>query len=259
MKFTPLLLIILFGVRLGAVAEMRTWTLNDGRTFEAEIAAGLPGINTVKMITGDGRKVEVPLDQLSAEDRKYIELSHPPKLEIDILKSLKTMLYSARLTKWGADVRPSDTRATFGVRVKQVGTGDYPYELKAELFAIGRQIYADRYILLDRETWTFRLTNENKRRFEEMGQNTITLQDFVMNDYYDQQGFTSRGEKYHGYIIVVTDERGEIVAHNESSNWLWDNFDNLTKLRKGNYLDQTCARRYPIRPETMRLISSDFQ
>lgn len=77
----------------------------------------------------------------------------------------------------------------------------------------------------------------------------------MLKDYYDQSGYARRGEKFHGYIIVVTDERGAIIAHEESSNWLYNHLDNLKKLAAGNYLDQTCTRRPPIRPEPIHLIS----
>lgn len=255
MKTISILIIVLVGACLDADAEMRTWTFKDGRTIEAEIAEGIRGITSVKLQTTDGRKIEVPLDQLSQEDLEYIELSHPPKLDIDILKSFRQTLYSGKLSKWAADVRPPEIHASFGIRVKQLSTENYDYPLTAEVFAIGRQIYADRYILLHRESWTFRLTKENKRRFEAESKQRVILRDFILRDWYNQGGYARRGEKFHGYIIIVTDERGEIIAHEESSNWLYNNLDNLKKLSSGNYMDQTCARRYPIRPESIHLLS----
>lgn len=249
---------MLLGVCLEAGAEMRTWKLKDGRTFEAEIAAGIQRGTSVKLLLVNGRKVEMPLDQLSDADREYVELSRPPKLDIEVIKNLKKINYAGQLTKWSADVRPAETHAIFGVQVKQVGSGDYTHELKAELFAIGQQIFARRFMILDRESWTFRLTEANKKEFEKRSKRNVILRDYQLWDYYDQQGYARRGEKYFGYIIVVTDERGEIVAHQESHKWLYEHIDNLMQLSVGNYMDETCTRQYPIRPGTIQCQSSDF-
>lgn len=259
LKYLALLTIILvFCTRLESLAEVRTWKLIDGRTFEAEIAAGIQSAGTVKLLLANGRKVEIELDQLSAEDRNYIELSRPPKLDIDIIKNLNKVNYSGQLSLFPSDVRDPEIHATFGVRIKQVSSADYTHKLKAELFAVGQQIFARRFKILDRTSWTFRLTAENKKEFEARSKRNVVMRDFYLKDYYDQSGYARRGEKYFGYIIVVTDESGKIVAHRESNQWLYDGWDNLQKLAVGNYMDETCTRQYPIRPDTMQCQSQDF-
>ncbi len=227
------------------LAEMRTWILTDGRTFDAELSGGISFDGDVKLIDAAGNEFKVPGDQLSPDDRNYVEITRVPKLDIDMLKSLKQIHFSSKVAERLNEVREPEIRASFGVRVKQVGTGSYDHELTAEIFVIGKQVFADRYILLARETVPFMLTKENGRRFEYESNEVIPLRDYSIADV------ARRGRKYHGYIVLITDELGRLVMHAESSNWLIDHVENLKKLRVGNYFDQQCVRRYPIRPDPM--------
>jgi hypothetical protein len=228
-----------------APSGMRTWMLNDGRTIRAEMSDAVSFDDNVPLIDAAGALLKVPYSRLSPADREFIDISRVPELDIDILKSLRQVQFSSKVATYSHLVRDPEIRASFGVRVKQVGSGSYDHQLTAEIFAIGRQIYADRYLLIARDSVSFKLTRDNDRRFEYMSSQVYPLRDIYIGDY------ARRGEKYYGYIILVTDELGRLVAHEESSEWLIENVDNLRKLKVGNYLDQECNRRYPIRPDPM--------
>jgi hypothetical protein len=226
-------------------SALRTWTLTDGRTIEAELSNAVSFDDSVKLIDSNGREQKVPPNLLSEADRKYIAISRVPELDVDFLKSLRNVLYSSKLES-GNKVRDPELHASFGVRVKQVGTGVYDHELKAEFFAVGRQIFADRYMVLARESVTFRLTRENERNFEYESKREVPLRDFYLNASYGHYG-----EKYHGYMVLVTDELGRLVAHEESPDWLFDHKEDMMKLHAGNYFDKECVRRPPIRPASI--------
>ncbi len=230
---------------LEGFAGMRTWMLTDGSTFDAELSGAVSFDDNVKLNDATGNEIKVPYDKLSPDDQNYINISRVPKLDIDILKSLKQVHFSSKVAQRRNEVRDPEIRASFGVRIKQVGTGSYEHELTAEYFVIGKQVFADRYILLSRETVPFRLTRENSRRFEYESKQVVPLRDFYIANV------ARRGKQYYGYIVLVTDELGQLVTHEESSKWLIDNVENLKKLKVGNYLDQKCLRRYPIRPAPM--------
>lgn len=241
---TYLLSLVVSLCALDGMAEMRAWVLADGRTFEAELSGAVSFDDNVKMIDAEGNELKVPFDQLSPDDRNYIDIKRVPKLDIDMLRSLPQVHFSSKVSQRLNEVRDPEIRASFGVRVKQVGTGTYDHELTAEIFVIGKQVFADRYILLMRESVPFRLNKGNGQRFEYESKKVIPLRDFYIGN-----NIARRGEKYHGYIILVTDELGHLVTHEESSKWLIDNVDNLKQLKAGNYLDQKCLRRYPARPD----------
>lgn len=237
---------VLISLSLLCVAngELRTWTLADGRTFEAAISSqDRHGGEKIRLVDANGKELSIPLDQFSIEDQEYVDITRVPAIDIDLLRKLPQVLFSSKEAERSNESRDPEIRARFGVRVKMTGTGTYNHELKAEIFAIGRQIYADRYMLLYRESVSFRLTKENDRRFEHLGHRSVTLRDFYLGD------FAHRGEKYHGYLILVTDKFGHVVAHKESPEWLFDYKENMMKLKPGNYFDNQCVRRPPIRPE----------
>lgn len=241
-----MLFLMLLCMTAGADAQLRTWTLADGRTLEAELTSRVCFDDGVKLVDADGEEISILLDQLSPEDQEYIDIVRVPELDLDLLRKLPQVLFSK---KGSGSLRDPEIRARFGVRVKQKGSGTYNHELKAEYFAIGRQIYADRYMVLARESITFRLSKENDKRFEYVSDRWVPLRDFYMRK------FAHRGEKYHGYLILVTDEFGNLVAHEESPDWLFDYSENMLKLRPGNYFDDQCVRRSPIRPEPLRNLS----
>ncbi|MEN8255774.1 MAG: hypothetical protein ABFR33_09940, partial [Verrucomicrobiota bacterium] len=54
-----------------------------------------------------------------------------------------------------------------------------------------------------------------------------------------------RGERYKGFLITVTDERGVMIANRSSPNWLYDNLDKLKKLEVGSFLDDECNQVWP--------------
>ncbi|MBN2786421.1 MAG: hypothetical protein JXR25_16495 [Pontiellaceae bacterium] len=225
--------------------DMRTWTLTNGTTIQAELSGAVSFDETVKLIDPSGKELTIQSKQLSEADLEYIDIRNVPKLDIDFLKSMENILYSSRIAE-GDNVRDPELRASFGVRVKQVGTGNYSHELKAEFFAIGRQVFADRYILLAHESVPFRIDRESGKRFEFYSKREVPLRELYLNSSYGHYG-----EKYHGYIVLVSDELGRLVAHRESSIWLFDHLENLKQLKVGNYLDQTCIRRYPVRPASL--------
>ena len=51
---------------------------------------------------------------------------------------------------------------------------------------------------------------------------------------------------------LAWDERGEIIAHAATDNWLFENLEALEKLPVGVFMDKTCRRVYPTGPERTR-------
>jgi hypothetical protein len=56
------------------------------------------------------------------------------------------------------------------------------------------------------------------------------------------------GQKYIGYIVLVFDQRGEVIAQRSSKNWLFEHRDELRKLPRGAFFDNTCTRRHASGP-----------
>ncbi|MEN8254652.1 MAG: hypothetical protein ABFR33_04200 [Verrucomicrobiota bacterium] len=217
---------------------MRTWTGVDGKTFEAEFVTVISSKAVLKDSRGKMRKI--PQDQLSLEDREFIELAQPPEFNIDFSK--KSSQYIGKMSPYNPRTPPKVLDYVFSARLKQISAGLYNHELHVEFFAIGAENFGDHYILLDRQESRFMPTKENERTHEFSGK-TVRLTTYEL--YGDFKGM-----KYAGYLVVVTDKRGKIITHATSNKWLFENLENLRRLSVGRYMDETCTRVFPSRPIT---------
>jgi len=215
--------------------EIRTWTLAGGRTVEAGFVTVI-GTKAV-LRNARGKMKKVPLEQLSAEDREYIELACPPVFDINFSRKDRQHLFSGRYTA----NRPPEKQAAYGVRFKQISTGDYLHELQVEMFVVGQQNsrLTGKYILLDRQQTAFTPTRENHRFYEFYSDRKVLL-----------SGGIRQSCDYKGYLVTLTDARGVTIAVETSHQWLADNIENLKALKVGNYFNKKdCKRTFPTRPK----------
>ncbi len=217
--------------------ETRAWTGADGKILEAEFVAVIG--NKVVLKDPRGKQRKIPLDHLSDEDRLFIELTNPPRFKIDFSKKS-----SRRSIDSGpyADPRwvPRIYDYIFSTRLKQISSGEYNHELHVEFFAFGEEISGDNYILLDRQESRFTSTKKNGRSHEFSGGK-------VMLEVRDWSWFADlhSGEKYGGYLVLVTDERGELIDVGSSHKWLPGIADKLREFPIGKHFDKTGTRTYP--------------
>ena len=223
-------------------AETRLWTLLDGRSFEGTFITIIGTDYALK--SSKGKQIRISADAFSEKDRVFVELSRPPKLEVDFIRNLKSMTFNQGW--YGEFPREPEQHGNFGFRVKQTSAGAYGHDLRAEYFVVARQLYRSdpKCFLLDRGEVTFQLTEERKRTFEFRSDRQVRLQNWEL-------GSIQYGEVYYAYVIVITDERGEIVAIKASKSWLEKHLENLRQQKVGNFFDDTCVRCFPARPRAL--------
>jgi len=129
-----------------------------------------------------------------------------------------------------------------GVVVKQQNMKEYSRPLRLEIYVILDEYDGNNFILLDRQIETFTLTPENGRSFELHRDKKILRR-------YENYGGVLRGEKYKGYMILVYDERGEIIAQNLSHDWLLDLVEKLRVFPVGRHFNKQGERVHPPRPK----------
>jgi hypothetical protein len=69
------------------------------------------------------------------------------------------------------------------------------------------------------------------------------MEEFAMNAAYSM-----RGTSYGGYLVLIYDERGEIIECKTSSERLYQNLDRLKGIPVGKWMDKNCERVGPPRP-----------
>ena len=222
--------------------KIRTWTGVNGKTFEAGFVTVFAG----KAVLTDsrGRQRKIPLEQLSTDDQEFIEFETPPDLDISFSKQSTKRVYPETLSPR----IPTSFYYDFSATIKQTSSGNYDHKLMAEIFTIGAEVGGgDLHILLDRYESSFMLTKENQRAVR-LGGETVEVVDYLSGN--NRIGQRPRGKKYSSYLVVITDERGKIIAHKTPKKWLFENLENLRKIPVGRYFDDTCTRTGPTRPKS---------
>jgi len=249
MKRTFILTLIFSILCSIANAEMRTWVLKKGGSFSAEYMSIFGGKAVLKLKSG--KKMRIPMDELSQQDRSFIELKNPPKVKINFTKTTKQ-----RKTPIQAESAENHHPApkiefmTFFVSVKKTSSNPYPHKLTVEYFAFGNEINGNKKILLAKEEQTFFFEPKNPE-FRFQGK-TVELMRYhiVIGGGKKAIHLPDRGEKYGGFIVVVKDELGNIIASKSSNKNLYRVFDNIKKLHEGCFFDpNTGLRTYPSRPD----------
>lgn len=229
--------------------EIRTWTSLSGETFEGSYDR--IGLNGVRIVAVGGQAVDVPLDKLSKADVEYVELKNPPELAISFLQDVPVDQMIA--TPWedsGGGTHENHPiyviRARFGAQVKQTSSKPYNHDMTVTVVGFSEQHYdKDNLHLVCRTTSKpFRLTKEKKFTFK---YKTTKTYQFI---YYYLSGEHARGEKVgKDHLIIVRDKLGNIIAHAESSKWLWEHHENMLTLPIGSWVDRSGQRVYPTTPK----------
>jgi hypothetical protein len=219
---------------------MRPWRLADGRTLTAKFGQMLFG--KVLLEDESGNEIKLSLDQFSEEDQAFVRLQVPPKLNIEFSPLSEQRTFPAT---YGGGAPVGAVIYSFTTHIKQTSSkkDPYGYPLTVESFAIGQEIGGEKRILLDRRTSEFVLSEENGFSFSFQGGNAELL------DYNTETG--RRGARYDGYLVVVRDINGRIIAHKTSSKGLFTNIENLSRLKVGWYFDDDCLKTLPTPPEHM--------
>lgn len=222
-------------------SAMRVWTNLAGKKIEAKFRVVMG--QQVILENAKRKQIKLPLNQLSPEDLEFIEFASPPKLDINFFKT-SSQVANPPLSPWvGANQRPLQIfDYTFGARVKQTSSGNYNRKLYVEYTAVGEEVDGDNYVLLDRGSSEFMLTNENKRSHETFG-DAVRIMRIAYRD-----SAPIRGTKYGGYLVTVKDERDNIIAYSASHEFLYENLEKLKILRPNNHFNRQCERVIPARP-----------
>ncbi len=222
--------------------DMRKWVLADGTEFKACYRSKMG--RSIIMQDAKGTQKKIDIDRFSPDDIESLELENPPKFKLNFKNKSSKLNYSDRYLL--TDM-PVILLYEFGVSVEKRSTGEYKHDITIEFFSIASQrSHNNKFILLDRYSSSCVLSKANDYSHEFWSPRVSEL------DEYSFRGLESRGKKYKGYLLIVTDKRGKIIDYKASSEWLMENVDELRKRSIGSYIDNTCKRVFPGRPSVVR-------
>ena len=228
----------------GTRTDARTWTSINGKTFEGEFILVVGDKAVIRNPTGD--QIKIPLTQFSKEDLTFMELENPPKFTIDVSKSSEQYFFPQKYKAYEAWQLPKALDYVFTTKLRQMSTGSYKHELRVDLYVIGEEIDGDNYIMLDRQSNTFIPSEQPDRACQFKGTRKVRMFDY---EFFEDG---RRGQKYGGYLVVITDSRGKVIAQEAPQKWLIDIVEPLQALPFNAHFNKTGKRVFPPRPKMGR-------
>ncbi len=222
-----LVAMLLFGVTVSAMAELREWKDQKGKVILAEHVATIG--DRVVLRLEDGTEMKVSLNTLSQKDHRYAVLLTPPRIEISVSAKVdRTNTGIGRgLVRGGAQVQEETVKAT--VTLKKSSPAPYEAPLQAIVYLLGHSAEHDGYVVLDRATSRFFFTTENKN------QHTFSSEEISLKQL---QAGVEMGVEYKGYIAVVRDKQGSKIAMKCSKLDFEKNADAIIGSKKGTVFDK---------------------
>lgn len=251
MKKCYRMLLALLLVNVCFAGEMRTWTSKRGKTVEGKYVN--IAFEKVTIMNASGKLVQLPFDQLCDEDLDYVDRLNPPDISIDYQESTQPWEYVSDdwITRSGIVIKDHPIYvmdAEFGALIKQKSGKEYHHDLTIEMYIFTEQcLDPDKFHLIGRvKSKPFRLTKANNHR------HLFTAQEIYKIIYYNLWSTYKRGEKPSKYLIIVRDDKGNIISHRARSEWLYINLDKLEKLPVGSWINNECKRVHPTVPPRTR-------
>jgi len=203
--------IIIFTFFLSLAIEARIWKDKKGNEIEAELMSMQAG--KVFLKKSNGKTLRISKKSLCEADQEFLATKIPPKVKINFSKN--------------QDRRSDDyyVYMTGKIIITKKSAPTYSGTLKATLIMIGKYENRTSFIVLDKVSNTFTFTNSK----------TFTLEGnlFKMyNSYYHD------GQKYIGYIALITDADGKLVEVKSNRKEFLKDYKKIIKFRKGAKFDR---------------------
>ncbi|MDF7807563.1 SHD1 domain-containing protein [Pontiellaceae bacterium B12219] len=220
MKLMPVILFLSF--TLPVLAEVRTWTAKNGKTVEAEFV--LRGMKSVRLKTDAGKILNVPFDGLSRDDQVYAELQSPPSLSVEVDPNENHVGHSVnRRNNEGYLI------LDFEITIRKKSRMSYSRPLKTNLYVVGVQEVSGAYIILQHHT--SRVLFNEKRNSQ-----TIKVSQLVLPQ--TQADLLTESE-YEGYVLTITDERGEKIGVHSNRKAFESRPDFFSALKTGSIFSRS--------------------
>ena len=232
--------LVVFALIGTASAELRDWKDKDGKTIKAEFVRR--EVESVILRTDDGTELKVSYKVLSEEDRQYVMLQTPPRLEIRVEPNVRNYTVGY-LGNDGYDYTVKYEVVEPRVFLRRTSTHHYDAELTLEMVILGRIREIDRYLIIDNSKMPFSFTGKTSYEYSYAGY-PLDLQQI--------RGSWRSGVEYKGYLVAVRDSRGVLIASKASWASLQENADEVMAAEVGSMLTDDLRVIQPrrIQPES---------
>lgn len=212
--------------------QPRIWATSGTNHLQGAFCKELLG--GVQIRDANGEKHLILIDQLSVSDKSYISLYVAPRMSVRVSHAVRKW----EKTEWSL---PNDDIFfyTFTVRLQKESKLPYKGRLKAELFIIGNERLVpddSRLVLMEYFKREF-VFPEDRKSTCEFSTPEVAFPEYRPNWVYLSSA-VNRGKTYRGWVLDVTDERGQLVFsdHDIDVRWITDDLERSIAALRELYL-----------------------
>jgi hypothetical protein len=228
--------VILLGVlNQTAFCEYRTWKDGSGKTIEAEHVRTTT--DKVVLRRPDGTEFRVSLDSLSEKDRRYAILLTPPRIDMQVSVKTERDNKAVGPSNHGSGMQVQKETVQATVNVRKASSQPYEAPLVSEVYLVGRTEQNDMHMVLDRTVSRFHFTTENHYKHTYLS-DPVSLKQL--------ESGRQKGIEYAGYLSIVRDRTGEILAMKSNKLDFEKNAEVIIDSSKGTFFDGAFK---PVDPE----------
>jgi hypothetical protein len=204
--------------------ELREWTDRDGNKLKAHYVR--TEVESVILRREDGTEFKVSMKVLCDKDVDFVRLQTPPRIMINMEPSVDTYTVGY-LGNDGYDYTVKYQVVEPSVLLRKTSTEPYEAPLDMELILLGRIREVDRYIIIDSAVVSLSFTG--KQSYE------VTYSGYPV-DLRQIRGSWRSGIEYEGYLVMIWDSKGNLVASKSNKAVLEQNAEGLSGAQVGNLL-----------------------
>lgn len=228
MKATVLLILMLcmatFSMAETSGVELREWTDRDGNTVKAEYVR--TEVESVILRGEDGTEFKVSMQSLSETDLQFVRLQTPPRIFINMEPSVDSYTVGY-LGNGGYDYTVRYQVVEPSVLLRKTSTEPYEAPLEMEVILLGRIREVRRYIVIDNAVVSFKFTGKQSYEVNYIGYPV---------DLRQIRGSWRSGIEYEGYLVLIRDSMGRLVAVKSNKISLEQNAEGLSGAQTGSML-----------------------
>jgi len=191
-------------------AEFRIWEDKKGNIWEAEFVTLSAG--EVVMRDQQGERIRMKPDDLSENDKLYLEKAVPPVLSLDVSKTTANT---------GSNKRNMEAVKCVAT-IKQTGTRPYTGKLTAVLLTMGADIRTGSASTVNKKEHSFSLPDTRGEVVEFSGDRASF-----------HKSSNKSGRAYYGYVLVVWDRFGNPIAIKSNRDSLAEQAEKLARPGSG--------------------------
>ncbi len=216
--------IVVFSVlRVGvSCAESRIWTSKKGDAIEAEYVKMFG--DKVVLKTNKGKTLKVSVAGLCAADREYLASVVPPRIEVivdvDVNRETESSGYSYE--------RKSEA-IKCSVILKKTNQEPCSRKFTAHIYVFAKKERGNTRWLISCVKESVSFADENVAQFK----TPVARVQYINAGYIDNQGF-----RYEGYLVVVADDAGQVVAMESNQGKYEKNWSKIKDANKGAQFDR---------------------